>query len=156
MYNRLNTMVNQVRNLRSTMWDDHEIVKVILRYIIFRNPTQAQLTHDSRRYEQMSPEEVNDKFMSFELMVKYSKHIVKLEQGSASTPRRNPLHSRQRKKRRKNPRQPKGSQLMPPSLTTRRWILSLRASSKSSSNRKGMSTNPTPREFATDVVSSVI
>jgi hypothetical protein len=31
MYNRLKTMVNQVRNLGSTKWDDHEMFKVILR-----------------------------------------------------------------------------------------------------------------------------
>ena len=30
MYNRLKTMVNQVRNLGSTKWDDHEMIKVIL------------------------------------------------------------------------------------------------------------------------------
>ena len=41
MYNRLKTMVNQVRNLRSTKWDDHEMVKVILRSLVFRNPTQV-------------------------------------------------------------------------------------------------------------------
>jgi hypothetical protein len=35
MYNRLKTMVNQVRNLGSTKWDDHEIVKVILRSLFF-------------------------------------------------------------------------------------------------------------------------
>jgi arsenate reductase-like glutaredoxin family protein len=39
MYNRLKTLVNQVRNLGSTKWDDHEIVKVILRSLVFRNPT---------------------------------------------------------------------------------------------------------------------
>jgi hypothetical protein len=31
MYNRLNTMVNQVCNLGNTKWDDHEMVNVILR-----------------------------------------------------------------------------------------------------------------------------
>jgi hypothetical protein len=41
MYNRLKTMVNQVRNLGSTKWDDHEMVKVILRSLVFRNPTQV-------------------------------------------------------------------------------------------------------------------
>jgi hypothetical protein len=41
MYNWLKTMVNQVRNLRSTKWDDHEMVKVILRSLVFRNPTQV-------------------------------------------------------------------------------------------------------------------
>jgi hypothetical protein len=34
----------------------------------------------------MSPEEVIGKFVSFELMVKDSKHIVNLEQGGTSTP----------------------------------------------------------------------
>ena len=38
MYNRLKTFVNQVRNLRSTKWDDHEMVKVILRSIVFITP----------------------------------------------------------------------------------------------------------------------
>jgi hypothetical protein len=45
MYNRLKTMVNQVCNLGSTKWDDHEMVKVILRFLVLRNPTQAQLIH---------------------------------------------------------------------------------------------------------------
>jgi hypothetical protein len=39
MSNRLKTMVNQVRNLGSTKWDDHEMVKIILRSLVFRNPT---------------------------------------------------------------------------------------------------------------------
>jgi hypothetical protein len=43
MYNRLKTMVNQVRNLGSTKWDDHEMVKVILKSLVFHNPTQVQL-----------------------------------------------------------------------------------------------------------------
>jgi hypothetical protein len=34
----------------------------------------------------MSPEEVIGKFVSFELMIKDSKHIVNLEQGTTSTP----------------------------------------------------------------------
>jgi hypothetical protein len=58
MYNRLKAMVNQVRNLGSTKCDDHEMVKVILRSLVFRNPTQVQLIHGDPRYEQMSPEEV--------------------------------------------------------------------------------------------------
>jgi hypothetical protein len=35
MYNRLKTLVNQVCNLGSTKWDDHEMVKVILRSLVF-------------------------------------------------------------------------------------------------------------------------
>jgi hypothetical protein len=65
MYNRLKTLVNQVRNLGSTKWDDHEMVKVILRSLVFRNPTQVQLIRGDPRYKQMSPEEVIGKFVSF-------------------------------------------------------------------------------------------
>jgi hypothetical protein len=32
-----------VRNFGSTKWDDHEMVKVILRPLVFCNPTQVQL-----------------------------------------------------------------------------------------------------------------
>jgi hypothetical protein len=37
MYNQLKTLVNQVRNLGSKKWDDHEMVKVILRSLVFLN-----------------------------------------------------------------------------------------------------------------------
>ena len=43
MYNRLKTLVNQVRNLGSKKWDDHEVVKVILRSLVFLNPTERKL-----------------------------------------------------------------------------------------------------------------
>jgi hypothetical protein len=84
MYNRLKTVVNQVRNLGSTKWDDHEMVKVILRSLVFLNPTQVQLICGDPRYKLMSPEEVIGKFVSFELMIKGSKKII--EQGASSTP----------------------------------------------------------------------
>src|SRR5690242_4767649 len=69
MYNRLKTMVNQVRNLESTKWDDHEMVKVILRSLVFRNPTQVQLIRGDPRYKQMSSEKVIGKLVSFELIL---------------------------------------------------------------------------------------
>jgi hypothetical protein len=94
MYNRLKTMVNQVQNLGSTKWDDHEMVKVILRFLVFRNPTQVQLIRGDPRYKQMSLEEVIDKFVSFELMIKDSKHIVNLEQGATSTLEVQPIVSK--------------------------------------------------------------
>jgi hypothetical protein len=84
MYNRLKTLVNQVRNLGSTKWDDHEMVKVILRSLVFLNPTQVQLIRGDPRYKLMSPEEVIGKFVSFELMIKGSKQIIK--RGATSTP----------------------------------------------------------------------
>jgi hypothetical protein len=89
MYNLLKTLVNQVRNLRSTKWDDHEMVKVILRSLVFINPTQVQLIHGDPRYKLMSPEEVIGKFVSFKLMIKGSKKII--EQGATSTSKVQPV-----------------------------------------------------------------
>jgi hypothetical protein len=89
MYNWLKTLVNQVRNLESTKWDDHEIVKVILRSLVFLNPTQVQLIRGDPRYKLMSPEEVIGKFVSFELMIKGSKQII--ERGATSTPEVQPV-----------------------------------------------------------------
>jgi hypothetical protein len=91
MYNRLKTLVNQVHNLGSTKWDDHEIVKVILRSLVFCNPTQVKLIRGDRRYKLMSPKEVIAKFVSFELIIKGSKQIVNLEQGSTSAPEVQPI-----------------------------------------------------------------
>jgi hypothetical protein len=91
MYNWLKTLVNQVRNLGSTKWDDHKMVKFILRSLVFCNPTQVQLIRGDPRYKLMSPKEVIGKFVSFELMIKCSKQIVNLEQGDTSTPEVQPV-----------------------------------------------------------------
>jgi hypothetical protein len=89
MYNRLKTLVNQVRNLGSTKWDDHEMVKVILISLVFLNPTQVQLIRGDPRYKLMSLQEVIGKFVSFELMIKGSKQII--EWGATSTPEVQPV-----------------------------------------------------------------
>jgi hypothetical protein len=75
MYNRLKTLVNQVRNLGITKWDDHEMVKVILRSLVFRNPTQVQLIRGDPRYKLMSPDEVIGKFVSFGFVTEPSKSL---------------------------------------------------------------------------------
>jgi hypothetical protein len=67
------------------------MVKVILRSLVFRNPTQVQLIRGDPRYKLMSSEDVIVKFVSFELMIKGSKHIVDLEQGGTSTPEVQPI-----------------------------------------------------------------
>jgi hypothetical protein len=75
-------LVNQVRNLGSKKWDDHEMVKVILRSLIFLNPTQVQLICGNPRYTLMTPEEVIGNFVSFEYMIKGSKKINELDDPS--------------------------------------------------------------------------
>jgi hypothetical protein len=99
MYNWLKTLVNQVCNLGGTKWDDHEMVKVILRSLVFRNPTQVQLIRGDPRYKLMSPEEIIGKFMSFELMIKGSKQNINLEQGGTSTPEVQPIAFRATKEK---------------------------------------------------------
>jgi hypothetical protein len=155
MYNWLKTLVNQVRNLESTKWDDHEMVKVILRSLVFRNPTQVQLIRGDPRYKLMSPEEVIGKFVSFELMIKGSKQIVNLEQGVAPHPCCNLSHSKRWRIRKKSLHQV-GSPSMPPSSTTRRWRSLSRAFAKSLSKERGKTTRPVPNGCATNVVSPVI
>jgi hypothetical protein len=119
MYNRLKTMVNQEHNLESTKGDDHEMVKVILRSLVFHNPTQVQLIRGDSRYKQMSPEKVISKFVSFEHMIKDSKNIVNLEKGATSTPEVQPVAFKSIEKRRRSLHQV-DFQLTPPSWTTRR------------------------------------
>jgi hypothetical protein len=65
------------------------MVMVILRSLVFRNPTQVQLIRGDPRYKLMSPEEVIGMFVSFELMIK--DYIVYLEQGATSTPEVQPV-----------------------------------------------------------------
>jgi len=84
MYNRLKTLVNQVRNLGSKKWDDLEMVKVILRSLIFLNPTQVQLIRGNPRYTKMTPEEVIGHFVSFECMIEGSRKINELDDPSTS------------------------------------------------------------------------
>jgi hypothetical protein len=65
------------------------MVKVILRSLVFLNPTQVQLIRGDPRYKLMSPEEVIGKFVSFELMIKGSKQII--ERGATSIPEVQPF-----------------------------------------------------------------
>jgi hypothetical protein len=152
MYNRLKTMVNQVRNLRSTKWDDHEMVKGILRSLVFRNPTQVQLIRGDLRYKQMSPEEVIDKFVSFELLIKDSKHIVNLEQGATSTPEVQPKATKEKKE------ESTPTNRLPidaSKLDNDEMTLIIKSFWQILKQRKGRTTNLAPRGFATGVVSPV-
>jgi hypothetical protein len=60
------------------------MVKVILRSLIFLNPTQVQLIRGNPRYTLMTPEEVIGNFVSFEFMIKGSRKINELDGPSMS------------------------------------------------------------------------
>jgi hypothetical protein len=105
MYNRLKTLVNQVCNLGSTKWDNHEMVKVILRSLVFLKPTQVQLIRGNPRYTQMTPEEVIGNFVSFELMIKGSKKIIELDGTSVPKPQPVTFKATEEKKEESTPSQ---------------------------------------------------
>jgi hypothetical protein len=78
------------------------MVKVILRSLVFLNPTQVQLIRGDPRYKLMSPEEVIGKFVSFELMIKGSKKII--EQGaSSSVPEAQPVAFKATEEKKEDP-----------------------------------------------------
>jgi hypothetical protein len=142
MYNWLKTMVNQVCNLRSTKWDDHEMAKVILRSLVFRNPTQVQLIHESPRYKQMSPEEVIGKFLSFELMVKGSKHIANIDHGGASTPEAQPVTFKATEENKEEPTQTKRLPIDASKLDNEEMALIIKSFQQIYKQRKGKEYKP--------------
>jgi hypothetical protein len=152
MYNRLKTLVNQVRNLGSTKWDDHEMVKVILRSLVFLNPTQVQLIRGDPRYKLMSPEEVIGKFVSFELMIKGSKKII--EQGTSSTPEAQPVAFKATEEK-KEESTPSRLPINASKLDNEEMALIIKIFRQILKQRRGRTTNLAPRRFATSVVSPV-
>jgi hypothetical protein len=158
MYNHFKTMVNQVHNLGSTKWDDHEMVKVILRSLVFHNPTQVQLICEDPRYKQMSHEEVIGKFLSFELMIKDSKHIVNLEQGATSTPEVQPVAFKATEEKNEESTPTSRLPIDASKLDNEEMSLIIKSFQQILKQRKGKDyyTNPAPRGCATGVVSPVI
>jgi hypothetical protein len=154
MYNGLKTIVNQARNLGSTKWDDHEMVKVILRSLVFCNPTQVQLIRGDPRYKQMSLEEVIGKFVSFELMIKDSKHIVNLEQGATSTPEVQPVAFKATEEKKKEST-PSRLPINASKLDNEEMALIIKSFRQIFKQRRGKITSPAPRGCATGVVSPV-
>jgi hypothetical protein len=130
------------------------MVKVILRSLVFCNPTQLQLIRGDPRYKLMSPEEVIGKFVSFELMIKGSKHIVDLEQGSTSTPEVQPVAFKAMEEKKED----STSSRLPidaSKLDNEEVALIIKSFCQSSSKGGGRITNPAPKGCATNVVSLV-
>jgi hypothetical protein len=155
MYSGLKTIVNQVRNLGSNKWDNHEMVKVILRSLVFRNPTQVQLIHENLMYKKMSPEEVIGKFVSFELVVKDSKHIVNLEQGATSTPEVQPVAFKATEEKKEEPTPTNRLPIDASKLDNDEMALTIKSFRQIHKQRKGKEYNPAPRGFTTLVVSPI-
>jgi hypothetical protein len=103
----------------------------------------------------MSPEEVIGKFVSFELMIKDSKHIVNLEQGATSTPKVKPIafKATEQEKRESTPsRLPIDAS----KLDNEEMALIIKSFRQILKQRRGRTTNPAPKGCVTNVVSPVI
>jgi hypothetical protein len=129
------------------------MVKVILRSLVFLNPTQVQLIRGDPRYKLMSPEEVIGKFVSFELMIKGSKEII--EQGATSTSEVQPVAFKVTEEK-KEDSTPSRVPIDASKLDNEEMALIIKIFHQILKQRRGRITNPAPRRFATNVVSPVI
>jgi hypothetical protein len=82
IYNRLKSLVNQVRNYGSKRWTDHEVIRLMLRSFTIFNANLISLVREIHRYTKLSPEEVLGKFVSHQMMVKDTKYINDIANGS--------------------------------------------------------------------------
>jgi hypothetical protein len=101
----------------------------------------------------MYPEEVIGKFVSFELMIKDSKHIVNLEQGATSTPEVQPVAFKETEEEKEST--PSRLPIDASKLDNEEMALIIKSFRQIRKQRRGKTTSPTPRRFATGVVSSV-
>jgi hypothetical protein len=103
----------------------------------------------------MSTEEVIGKFVSFELMIKGSKHIVNLEQGATSTPEVQPVVFKATEEK-KEESTPSRLPIDASKLDNEEMTLIIKSFAKSSSKGGRRTTNPAPKGCAIVVVSPVI
>jgi hypothetical protein len=74
-YNRLKTLVNQIRNYGSTRRMDHDIMHLMLRSFTVLDPILVNLIHENPRYTKMTPEEILGKFVSGRMIAKEARYI---------------------------------------------------------------------------------
>jgi hypothetical protein len=74
-YNRLKTLVNQIRNYGSTRWMDHDAVCLMLRSFTVLDPNLVNLIHANPRYTKMTSKEILWKFVSERMMAKEARYI---------------------------------------------------------------------------------
>ncbi|XP_025791222.1 uncharacterized protein LOC112872339 [Panicum hallii] len=85
MYTRLKKMINQIRNLGSKKWTDHEVVKRMIRAFSVRNITLCTMIRESPNYKRMTPEEVLGKIIKHEMMESEAKYVKSLSKGTSTS-----------------------------------------------------------------------
>jgi hypothetical protein len=56
MYDRLKTLVNKIRSLRSTRWTGHDVVRFMVRSFVVIDPHLVNLIRENLRFTKISPE----------------------------------------------------------------------------------------------------
>jgi hypothetical protein len=74
-YNRLKTLINKIRSYGSTIWTDHDVVRLMLRSFTVIDPHLVNLIRENPRYTKMMPEEILGKFVSGRMMVKEARYV---------------------------------------------------------------------------------
>jgi hypothetical protein len=55
-YDRLKTLVNKIRSLRSTRWTGHDVVRFMVRSFVVIDPHLVNLIRENLRFTKISPE----------------------------------------------------------------------------------------------------
>ena len=71
----LKTLVNMIRSYGSTIWKDHDVVRLMLRLFTVINLHLVNLIRENPRYTKMTPEEILRKFVSGRMMVKEARYV---------------------------------------------------------------------------------
>jgi hypothetical protein len=154
MYNRLKTMLNKVRNLRSTKWTNHNVNKLMLRSLVFCNGTLVQLLRENHRYKLTTHEEVLGKFVSFKLMAKDSKHVNNIAHGNLSIIESQPIAFKAIEEKEETIPS-KRLPIEPSKLDNEEMALIIKGFRQILNQKKERTTNPILRGFATVVVRSI-
>jgi hypothetical protein len=103
----------------------------------------------------MSSKEVIGKFVSFEVMIKDSKHIVNLEQGATSTPEVQPVAFKAMKEKKEESTPTSRLPIDASKLDNEEMALIIKSFRQILKQRTERITNPAPRGFGIGVVSPV-
>jgi hypothetical protein len=87
-YNRLETLVNQIRSYRSTRWMDHDVVRLMLRSFTILDQNLINLIRENPRYTNMTSKEILGKFVSERMIAKETRYINDV--ANKSLPRHEP------------------------------------------------------------------
>jgi hypothetical protein len=80
-YSRLKALVNKIWSYESTIWMDHDVVRLMLNSFTVIDPHLVNLIRENPRYTKMMPEEILVKFVSGRVMVKEARYLNDIANG---------------------------------------------------------------------------